>query len=219
MQEKKAKEERPNLYHEFSKMRDLRRAQGRSHVLPMVLMIITMAIMNGYTGQRAMGDFVKRNRKDLLKLFKPKRDKLPSYHTLARVLTSMKFEDLIIVFSKWADNYEKIKKGTVCSIDGKAIGGTVKNPNNKFQEYTNIVSIFASERKQVLRIGKVKDKSSEITIVQEMIKILDLKEMIFTLDALHCQKETTKIIKESNNEYIIGVKGNQKNLLETIKKT
>ena len=215
----KMNSERPNLYHEFSKVQDFRRAQGRSHNLSVVLIIITMSIMSGYIGQRAMGDFVKKNRKDLLKIFNPKKDKLPSYQTMARILENIKFDELIKVFSKWADNYTKTNKGTLCSIDGKAIGGTVKNPHDKLQEYTNIVSIFASERKQVLRMGKVKDKSSEIPLVQEMIKMLDLEGMVFTLDALHCQKETTRIIIESKNDYIIGVKGNQKNLLNTVKKT
>lgn len=211
--------DRPNLYQEFSKLPDFRRAQGRSHELAMVMIIITMAVMSGYTGLRAMGDFVKKNKKDLLALFRPKRDKLPSYHTITRVLSNIQFDDLIKVFSRWAAKYVTIDLGTLCSIDGKAIGGTVKNPNNKFQEYTNVVSVFASERKQVLKIGKVKDKSSEITRVQEMLKILDLEGMVLTLDALHCQKETTRIIIKSKNDYIIGVKSNQKKLLETIKKT
>lgn len=219
MQKDKVTTDRPNLYLEFTKLPDFRRAQGRSHDLAMVMMIITMAVMSGYTGLRAMGDFVKKNRNDLLTLFKPKKDKLPSYHTITRVLANIQFDDLIKVFSTWAGKYVAIDLGTLCSIDGKAIGGTVKNPHNKFQEYTNIVSIFASERKQVLKIGRVKDKSSEISRVQEMLKILDLEGMVLTLDALHCQKETTRIIIESKNDYIIGVKGNQKKLLETIKKT
>lgn len=219
MKQDKVTTDRPNLYQEFNKLPDFRRAQGRSHDLAMVLMIITMAVMSGYTGLRAMGDFVKKNRNDLLRLFKPKKDKLPSYHTITRVLQNIKFEDLIATFSKWAGEYILIDKGTFFSIDGKAIGGTVKNPHNKLQEYTNIVSIFASERKQVLKIGRVKGKTSEINIVQEMLKILDLEGMILTLDALHCQKETTRMIIESKNDYIIGVKGNQKKLLETLKKT
>ena len=51
-----------------------------------------------------------------------------------------------------------------------------------------------------------------------MIKALDLEGVIFTLDALHCQKETVKLIKESGNDYVIGLKGNQKNLLNKVKK-
>jgi hypothetical protein len=212
-------EKRPNLYKEFSKIPDFRRKQGQTHELPVILLIVTMAIMSGYNGQRAMGDFVKRNRKQLLKVFKPKKNKLPSYQTIARVLANIDFLNLIKIFTSWASKYVSIDGRVLCSMDGKAIGGTVKNPNNKHQEYTNLVSIFASERKQVIGIGKVKNKSSEIPLVQEMIKILDLEGMIFTLDALHCQKETTKTIIKSKNDYIIGVKGNQSKLLNCIKKT
>ncbi len=204
MRQDKIIKDRPNLYQEFTKLPDFRKAQGQSHELAMILIIITMAVMSGYTGLRAMGDFAKKNKKDLLRLFKPKKDKLPSYHTITRVLSNIRFYDLIKVFSTWTAKYVTIDLGTLCSIDGKAIGGTVKNPNNKFQEYTNIICVFASERKQVLKIGKVKDKTSEITRVQEMLKILNLEGMVLTLDALHCQKETTKMIIKSKNDVIIG---------------
>jgi predicted transposase YbfD/YdcC len=36
------------------------------------------------------------------------------------------------------------------------------------------------------------------------------------LDALHCQKETTTLITQSKNDYIIALKGNQKNLLKQV---
>ena len=52
-----------------------------------------------------------------------------------------------------------------------------------------------------------------------MIELLDLENVIFTIDAMHCQKTTTKIIKKSNNDYIIGVKKNQIKLLNEVKKT
>ncbi len=68
-------------------------------------------------------------------------------------------------------------------------------------------------------MGEVGDKRSEIPLVRELIKMLDLEGAVFTLDALHCQKETTKVIKESGNEYVIGVKGNQQKLYEQVKKT
>ncbi len=49
--------------------------------------------------------------------------------------------------------------------------------------------------------------------------MLDLEGVIFTMDALHCKKETVKEIIESKNNYIIQIKRNQANLYETIKKT
>ena len=44
----------------------------------------------------------------------------------------------------------------------------------------------------VLDIGKVANKSNEIPLVQQMIKDSDLQQVIFTFDALHCQKKQPK---------------------------
>ena len=205
-----------NLFERFKDLKDFRRAEGKMHKLEVVLLIITMAVMSNYIGIRATGDFIKRNRKDLLDLFKPKNDKLPSFQTISRVLSSLDFNDLKTVFSDWSRNY--IDKDDWYSMDGKGISGTVKNAHDKLQEYSNLVSVFSHNNKQVLAVEKVKNKSSEILAVKDLIRILDLDGVIFTLDALHCQKETVKEIKESGNDYVIGLKGNQKNLLKEVKK-
>lgn len=205
-----------NLYERFKDLNDFRRGQGKVHKLELVLLIVTMSMMSGYIGIRATGDFIERNRKDLLDLFKPKNDKLPSFQTISRVLQCLNFANLNKIFIDWSKDY--IDKDTWYSIDGKGISGTVKNAHNKLQEYSNLVSIFSNNNKQVLSVEKVNNKSSEIFAVKDLIKALDLEGVIFTLDALHCQKETVKLIKESDNDYVIGLKGNQKNLLNKVKK-
>jgi len=107
----------------------------------------------------------------------------------------------------------------VISIDGKAIRGTAKNSRDKFQNFVSLVSVFASKRKQVLTTTKREtQKENEIPKVQELLKMLNLKDVTFTLDALHCQEKTVKIIQKTKNHYIIGVKNNQKKLSEDIKK-
>ena len=70
-----------------------------------------------------------------------------------------------------------------------------------------------SDSKEILLSRKVEDKSNEIPLVQEMIKEFELEDMILTLDAMHCQKETTKQIIQSNNDYCIQVKKNQKKII------
>jgi len=57
------------------------------------------------------------------------------------------------------------------------------------------------------------------TLVRKLIKMLELEGVTFTMDALHCQKETMKEIIESKNNYIVQVKGNQPTLQENLKKT
>ena len=158
--EKINKSKKKNLYDLFGEIEDFRRAQGRMHSLPSILIIITMAIMSGFHGRRAMGDFVKKHSKELIELFKPKKDKLPSFQTIARVISGIEFDEFIKIFYKWTLSYINIEEEEWFSIDGKVIGGTVTNPNDKLQQYVNLVSVFSSKRKQVIALEKVKDKGS-----------------------------------------------------------
>lgn len=189
------------------------------HQLHTILVIVIMAIMSGYHGQRAAGDFVKKHRKELIKALKPKNKKLPSYQTIARVMQHLNYDECAEVFFAWAKTVVPLKPGDWISTDGKAICGTVAHANTSQQEFTNLVSIFANKSKQVLTQGKVNDKASEIPLVVQLVKQIGLKKFVITADALHCQKNTVNTIISSENEYCIGVKGNQPTLYEQLKKT
>ena len=55
----------------------------------------------------------------------------------------------------------------------------------------------------------------EIKAAQRLIKQQkDLSGAVITADALHCQRETAQEIVARGGEYILQVKGNQKNLRE-----
>ena len=59
-------------------------------------------------------------------------------------------------------------------------------------------------------------KGSEIEEGQAIIEDCSLENKVFTGDALHCQKKTISLIIKSKNDYVITVKGNQKNLYKRI---
>jgi len=185
--------------------------------LSMIMIIVTMAIMSGYHSQRAMGDFIRKHWNPFIMYFKPRKSRMPSYQTIGRVLSRIDFKELKSIFYEWSKNYVKVTKGDYIAVDGKVIGGTVTNPHDSLQEYVNLVSVFSHQRRQILALDKVENKKSEINTVRNLIKQLDLEGITLTLDALHCQKETVKMIIKSKNDYIIGVKGNQKNLHKQIK--
>ncbi len=205
------------LYDYFGEIKDYRRSQGRMHELPIILIIVLMAIMSWFTWERAMWDFVKKNKKALRKVIKPKKWYLPSYQTIDAVLTKIWYEQMIEKFAKWTKQ-EKIWEMEHIAIDWKAIWWTVKNANNKRQEYINIVSAFMTKNKKVIWLKAINTKKeNEIPAVKELIEMLWLKWVVFTIDALHCQKNTTEKIVNSWNHYIIWVKWNQKKLQKKIK--
>lgn len=63
----------------------------------------------------------------------------------------------------------------------------------------------------------IHDKSNEITAVRELLEILDLNNVVITMDAMHCQKETINKIVERKGDYIIQLKGNQGNFYEDVR--
>lgn len=66
---------------------------------------------------------------------------------------------------------------------------------------------------------KVGDKTNEIPVAQQVLKELPLKQTIVTLDALHTQRETARIIfQEKHSDYLMTVKDNQLELLEKIQR-
>ena len=184
-------QETKNLFILLNDLTDYRRAQGKMHELRFVMIIVIMAIMSGFNSLRAMGDFVKKNQKELIQLFQPSKNRLPSHQTIGRILQNVDFNELNKIFHNWAINYVAIENKDWISADGKAIAGTVSHSQNKFQQFTSLISLFSSKRKQVISADRINSKKeNEIPKLKELIKALDLKGVVITADALHCQKGT-----------------------------
>ena len=203
-----------DLYKELSHLTDNRRKQGKRHPVDLVVILVILGIMNGYDGYRAIGDFIVRNREELICIFKPKEDNLPSYSTIRRVMGKTDFNELCSIFEKWAVNNITIKEKEWISLDGKSISGTFPEKAHKF---VNLVSLFCVDKKLVFSVGKVDNKSNEIPKVQELIKKSPLTKVIFITDAMHCQTKTISEIIKKESSYVLQVKENQKFLFKKVK--
>ena len=71
------------------------------------------------------------------------------------------------------------------------------------------VSAWATQSGLLLGQRKVRDKSNELTAVPELLRALELAGCIVTADALHCQKNIAKEIKQADADYVLARKGNQ----------
>ena len=148
-----------DLYGKLSQLADVRRGQGKRHRVELVVIIVILGIMNGYDGYHAVGDFTIRNRDELISIFKPKKNRLPSFSTVRRVMGMVDFDELCTIFEEWAINNIVIKEKEWISLDGKSISGTFPEESHKF---VNLVSLFCVDKKQVFSVGKVDEKSNEI---------------------------------------------------------
>jgi hypothetical protein len=181
-----------NLVENLCQIKDFRRKQGLRFELTQVLLIIIMGIMSGRFGYREIASFAKANHNDLVNRLKLKKSRIPSHVTIREVIINVDFELLNKAFSQWASGYVTIKKKDWLSIDGKSIKSTVDSYNTSYQNFVSMVSVFSQKRGQVIRTATYENKKiGEASVVQEMLEMLDLQDVVFTFDALHCKKNAT----------------------------
>jgi hypothetical protein len=94
------------------------------------------------------------------------------------------------LFNTWAAMTVEPSPGERLAIDGKSIRCTVSDYNESYQNFISMVSVYSHQRGMVLRTQTISNKlDSEIAIVEKLVQEFCACEVVFTLDALHCQKK------------------------------
>lgn len=75
---------------------------------------------------------------------------------------------------------------------------------------------WASTNNLLLAQEKVAGKSNEITAIPRLLRILELKNCIVTIDAMGCQREIARTIIGRGADYILALKGNQPEMLDSV---
>jgi predicted transposase YbfD/YdcC len=79
-----------------------------------------------------------------------------------------------------------------------------------------VVSAWASLAGLTLAQVKTEEKSNEITAIPTLLRMLEVKGCIVTLDAMGCQKSIATQIVQQEGDYVLAVKGNQRKLYTEI---
>jgi len=175
----------------LQEVKDPRRMQGQRYYSVAMLLIIIMSLLRNKHCYREIGRFCKLNDSYLITKFGFKNNKVPSHVSIRTFIMSTDFESIQSAFHKWAQSYVSINNGEWIAIDGKSIRSTVSNYSNSYQNFVSLVSLFCSKREQVLYVERLENKKNhEGQVVEELLEMLDLKDVVFTLDALHCKKNS-----------------------------
>ncbi len=139
---------------------------------------------------------------------------IPSHDTFARIFARINPEEFQKNFIDWIKSISNLTEGEVVAVDGKTLRHSYDKKSDKAA--IHMVSAWATSQKLVLGQLKVDDKSNEITAIPSLIKLLELKGCIVTIDAMGCQKLIVESITEQSADYIIALKKNQKNLYQRV---
>jgi predicted transposase YbfD/YdcC len=196
----------------FAGLNDPRVERNRLHEFDEIIFIAFAAIICGAETWNEIADF-GRAKCAWLKTFLKLENGVPSHDTFNRVFGILNSAEFEAWFIKIVCRIAKRIKKEVIAVDGKSMRGTAK----KGKEMVHMVSAWANSNQLVLGQRKVYDKSNEITAIPELLKSIYLEDCVVTIDAMGCQKAIAQLIVENKADYILAVKGNQKELFEDIK--
>jgi predicted transposase YbfD/YdcC len=201
------------VFQAFSNLPDPRTGNRTGHNLYDIIIIAILAFICGADHWTEVELFGKE-RKEWLQTFLELPEGIPSHDTFGRVFSLLNPEEFERSFLTWVQDIEELTQGTVVAVDGKTLRGSHDRLHNR--KAIHMVSAWSSQNGLVLGLQKVDEKSNEITAIPKLLETLILKGCIVTIDAMGCQKDIVRKIREQEADYVIAVKGNQPTLHEDI---
>jgi len=198
-----------SLFEHFSIIKDPRQSWKVEHKLFDILLLTVCAVIAGADGWEDIEEFGKE-RLDWLRQYGDFDHGIPVHDTIARVISQINPKQFQKSFLNWMADCHEATRGDVIAIDGKTVRRSFDK--SKKQGAIHMVSAFSTANKVVLGQLKTEAKSNEITAIPELLKLLEIKGCIVTIDAMGCQKEIAKSILEREADYLLAVKGNQRKL-------
>jgi predicted transposase YbfD/YdcC len=198
----------------FGEIRDPRVERTKLHSFLDILALGILGVMAGAQGFEEIEDFGKTHEK-WLKGYLILKNGIPSHDTINRVFQSLNHQAFQKAFLTWIKKIRKLFSETIVPIDGKTLRGS--HQKSKEIKGLHVVSAWSCANGLSLGQLQVDGKSNEITAIPELIKQLMLEGAIVTIDAMGCQKDIAKLIREQKADYVFGLKGNQGNLEESVR--
>ena len=180
------------------------------HNLIDILKLTMISVLCGMDELDKMIDYGNNKREFLKKEFEIK--SIPSKSTLTRIFVMIDPKWLGLSIVGIVQSLIKEKHNQIM-IDGKAIKST--DAIKAIEKMMNIVTAYTDRGISLLQ-KTVDNKTNEIPAVKELIDMLDVKGMIITADAMHCQKETAEKIVNNGGDYVLQLKANQKSFYEDV---
>jgi len=103
----------------------------------------------------------------------------------------------------------------VVAIDGKSLRRS--HDKKTFKNMLHSVAAWSVANRVVLGCQSVDQKSNEIIAIPELLKNLELKGAIITVDAMGSQKEVAAQIMDGEGDYVLAIKANHPTLANAMR--
>ena len=193
----------------FKEVEDPRSDHTKQHLLLDIICLAVLAVIAGAEGWEDIEQFGK-DKRDWLKKYLKLPNGVPSHDTISRVFRALKPEAFQDAFRNWITSLHEQAGFTLVAVDGKTLRRS--HDRRTMKSALHAVCAWSVENHVVLGQQSVDDKSNEITAIPELLRVLELKGAIVSIDAMGCQKGIAKQIVDAGGDYVLAVKDNHPTL-------
>jgi predicted transposase YbfD/YdcC len=199
----------------FPTLEDPRSHINRRHPLPSILVIAVLAVLAGAAGPTAIARWAKL-KEDLLTGILDLPNGIPGKDVFRRVLMMLKPEAFEAAFNAWIARLrdeavaETGVDRPIIAIDGK----TARRSHDASHDLgaLHVVTAWAGEYGLALGQEVCAEKSNEITAIPELLKKIDVRGGVVTIDAMGTQKAIAEQIIRGKADYVLALKANHESL-------
>ena len=200
----------------FDSVEDSRMINKCKYTVSTIVGIVFMGILSNMDTWIEIEAFA-RKKKEVVGKYVDLSNGIPSHDTLVRVFGLIKsetLEDALVTFIQ--DSIKKVisflndeNSFDLLTIDGKSQNGSGRsNTQNGAVRNTQTLNLYNPATGVTIKSKLIEEKTNEIPVAQAILRTINVKGVIISTDAMNCQKETVKVIKEEKAHYVLGLKGN-----------
>jgi predicted transposase YbfD/YdcC len=186
---------------------------NRRHELHDILAITILGAICGSDTWTEICEFAEA-KYEWLKTFLALPSGIPSHDTFGRVFSLIDPELFSTCFMNWIESLSIDVNKEIIAIDGKTLRGS--HNRNHGLKALHLVSAWATQNRIMLGQVKTEEKSNEIEAIPRLLKMIDIKNSIVTIDAMGCQREIAKQIIDQGGHYVLSLKENQQTLYQDV---
>jgi len=196
---------------------DPRRAQGQRYSMRHLLLFSVLATLAGATSYQKIIAFIALQRERLNTVFGACFPRAPAVNTLRHLFLALGRDDLEAAFRHHAHDLNARpapKALRTVALDGKTLRGSFDHLTDR--KAVHVLSAFASDAALVLAHQELAGAPDEVAAVPKLMAELGLTGVLFTADALHCQRDAFAQAAATGNAIVVRVKDNQPTLHATL---
>jgi predicted transposase YbfD/YdcC len=202
------------LFNCFLTIKDPRVGGRCTYSLLSILVIVLCGLICGCDNWKSM-ELLAKIRKRWLSQWIDLSKGVPSHQTLARVFSLIDPPEFERCLQEWIEGVCALFADDIITIDGKTIRGSSHKRGNK--QATHVINAYSPRLATSLGSTITPDKSNEIKGIPILLKTLNIKDKIITIDAMGTQKGIAKLIRLKEAHYMLALKKNHGRLYKKVK--